>query len=112
MAVVGEAYFQMWAEATGSYVESMSFSMENLPGLDATGVISMNSFQNHLDPQSLSGPPEANAFFIDWFTTDGFAEADPVFWGAFSAPRLTRVDFGVTCIQAGAKWTVTVDLFQ
>jgi hypothetical protein len=113
MAVVGTAFFQMWAEATGSFIESISFSMENLPGLDATGVISMNSVVSQLDPNATSGPPEANAFLIDWFTADGgFSEADPVFWGAFFSPRLVRVDFGVTCIQMAGKWTLNVELFQ
>jgi hypothetical protein len=111
MAVVGTAFFQMWAEATGSFIESLSFSMENLPGLDATGVISMNTVSPQLDPNSLSGPPEAAAFLIDWFTADGgFAEADPVFWGAFFSPRLVRVDFGVTCIQMKGKWTLALEL--
>src|SRR5689334_8113452 len=112
MAVVGNAYFQMWAEATGSFIESISFSMDNLPGLDATGVISMNSVQLHLDPGASAGPPEAGAFLIDWITTDGgFVDADPVFWGAFSSPRLKRVDFGVTCIQMTGKWTLMLELF-
>ena len=111
MAVVGNAYFQMWAEATGSFIESISFSFDNLPGLDATGVISMNSVALQLDPNSRSSPPEASAFLIDWITTDGgFVGADPVFWGAFSSPRLKRVDFGVTCIQMAGKWTLMVEL--
>ncbi len=112
MAVVGNAFFQMWAEATGSFIEAISFSMDNLPGLDATGVISMNSVALQLDPNATSGPPEASGFLIDWFTTDGgFAEADPVFWGAFFSPRLKRVDFGVTCIQMAGKWTLMLELF-
>ena len=112
MAAVGNAFFQMWAEATGSFIESISFSFDNLPGLDATGVISMNSVALQLDPGALSGPPEASGFLIDWFTTDGgFAQADPVFWGAFFSPHLKRVDFGVTCIQMAGKWTLMLELF-
>lgn len=113
MAVIGTALFQMWAEASGSGVESLSFSMENLPRLDAIGVISMNTVAPQLDPRSTSGPPEAAAFLMQWFTADGgVGEADPVFWGAFSSPKLLRVDFGVTCIQMKAKWTLAVDLYE
>jgi hypothetical protein len=112
MAVVGTAFVQMSFDATGSAIESASFSMENLPGLDASGVISMNSVSTRLDPNATSGPPEANAFLIDWVTADGgVGEADPVYWGAFSSSRLARVDFGVTCIQMSGKWTLNLELF-
>jgi hypothetical protein len=39
-------------------------------------------------------------------------DADPVFWGAFFAPKVQRVDFGVTCIQAAGKWSLSVELWQ
>ena len=112
MAVEGLALMQFWAEATGSWIESLSFSMENLPGLTASGVISMNTVVNHLDPNSNSGPPEAAAFLIGWETAQGYVEADPVFWGSFFADGLTRVDFGVTCIQAEGRWTLAVELWE
>jgi hypothetical protein len=112
MAAVGAAMIQFWAEATGSWVESLSFSMENLPGLDASGIISMNTMVNQLDPHSNSGPPEAAGFLIGWDGAQGYVEADPVFWGSFFAQRLTRVDFGVTCIQAAGKWTLAVEVWE
>jgi hypothetical protein len=112
MAAVGVSFFQFWAEATGSWIESLTFSMEGLPELDASGVIAMNSMVNQLDPSSLSGPPEAAGFLIGWETANGWVDADPVFWGAFFAQKLRRVDFGVTCIQSAGKWTISVELWQ
>jgi hypothetical protein len=111
MAAVGVAFTQFWAEATGSWVESLSFSLEGLPELDASGTIAMNSMVNRLDPNSPSGPPEAAGFLIGWDTAQGHVDADPVFWGAFFAPALRRVDFGAACIQASGKWTLTVELW-
>lgn len=99
--------------ATGSAIESLSFSLENLPGLNASGVIALNTMQNHLDARASSGPPEAACFFIDWQSAGGGGgSADPVFWGAFGGSKVTRVNAGATCIQASGKWTVTVDLWQ
>jgi hypothetical protein len=112
MNAVGSSFIQFWAEATGSAIESLSFSMENLPALDASGVISMNTMVNRLDPGSRSGPPEAAGYLIGWETAEGYVEADPVFWGSFFASRVKRVDFGVTCIQASGKWTLFVELWQ
>jgi hypothetical protein len=113
MAEVGTAFIQFGGDAFGSGVVGMSFSMENLPGLDGTGVISMNTMVNHLDPNSRSGPPEAAGFFIDWLGLGGASgEADPYFWGAISASKVTRIDFGMTLIQAGAKWTLVLELFK
>ena len=54
MAAVGTAFIQAWAEATGSFIENFSFSLENLPGLDTSGVIAMNGMANQLDPSSQS----------------------------------------------------------
>ena len=45
MPAVGTAFIQAWAEATGSFIENFSFSLENLPGLDTSGVIAMNGWQ-------------------------------------------------------------------
>ena len=112
MPAVGVSLFQFWAEATGSWIETLTFSMEGLPGLDASGVIAMNSMVNQLDPGATAGPPEAAGYLIGWQTDGSYVEADPVFWGAFFASRLRRVDFGVTCIQAAGKWTVSVELWQ
>jgi hypothetical protein len=112
MAAIGTAFIQAWGEATGSFVESFTFSLENLPGLDASGVIAMNGMANLLDPSAQSGPPEAWCFLIGWQTDSGFQEADPQFWGAFFGHAVRRVDAGVTCIQALGKWTLTTELWE
>lgn len=112
MPAVGVSLFQVWAEAHGSWVESLSFSLENLPGLDASGVVALNTLVNQLDPGASTGPPEAAGFLLGWQTDEGYVEADPQFWGAFTAHRLRRLDLGVTCIQARAKWTFAVELWQ
>ena len=62
MAVEGLALMQFWAEATGSWIESLSFSMENLPGLTASGVISMNTVVHHLDPIRILARPRRRPF--------------------------------------------------
>jgi len=112
MAAVGTAFIQAWAEATGSFIENFSFSLENLPGLDTSGVIAMNGMANQLDPSAQSGPPEAWCFLIGWQTNAGYQEADPVFWGAFFATGVQRVDAGATCIQSAGKWTLTTELWE
>jgi hypothetical protein len=69
------------------------------------------SFSSGRRRRAHSSPPEAAAFLISWDTAGGgFTQADPVFWGAFFALKLTRVDFGATAIQALGKWTLSLDL--
>jgi hypothetical protein len=72
----------------------------------------MNGMANQLDPSSQSGPPEAWCFLIGWQTNAGYQEADPVFWGAFFATGVQRVDAGATCIQSAGKWTLTTELWE
>jgi len=112
MAAVGTAFIQASAGATGSSVTSFTFSLENLPGLDTSGIIAMNGMANFLDPAAQSGPPEALCFLVGWQTKSGYQEADPVFWGAFFDHGVQRVDAGVTCIQASGKWTLTAELWE
>src|SRR5262249_61220318 len=99
MAAVGTAFIQAWGEATGSFVEGFTFSLENLPGLDASGVIAMNGMANLLDPTAHSGPPEAWCFLIGWQPDSGFQDADPQFWGALFASRRRRGEAGGAPIQ-------------
>ena len=112
MAAVGMAFIQAWGEATGSFIETFTFSLENLPGLDTSGVIAMNGMANLLDANSKSGPPEAWCYLIGWQTGTGFQDADPLFWGAFYGHKITSVEAGVTCIQARGKWTLTTELWE
>ena len=113
MAVVGAIYTQMLGSASGGPGFHHSFSLENLPGLDAIAFIAMYSMGVYLDSRGSGDQPLADGFFIDWSDAKGPAgNADPVFYGNIQGTRVTSINFGLSGTNAQARWTINVELFE